>query len=250
MLEGLSTLLIRHDLVAVFVVVLLATLGVPIPALPVLLLAGAQAASGGPFGIEALGIATLASMLSATTWFVAGRRLGRRVLALLCRISISPDTCVRRNEVSFATRGAFTLVIAKFVPGLSILAPPLAGALGMKDHPRGTLGWNWNCRGGGLSCPDHAAARNVGRARRRGRSCRRWPAGSLCGLAPVDAMEDRVGPDTFRADRSQQSRSTDPAGTQAGDHRRSIAGVENGDDMAGPGRPEHRPRRSRSRFTG
>ena len=127
----MTSLLLQHDLLTVFAVVLLATLGIPIPALPVLLLAGAQAAGDGRFGFEALGLATLASTLSAATWYVAGRRLGRRVMAFLCRISISPDTCVRKNEISFAKRGALTLVIAKFVPGLSILAPPLAGALDM-----------------------------------------------------------------------------------------------------------------------
>jgi len=115
MLESVTSLLIQHDLVTVFVVVLLATLGIPIPALPVLLLVGAQAAGDGRFRFEALGLATLASTLSAATWYAAGRRLGRRVLAFLCRISISPDTCVRKNEASFAKRGALTLVIAKFV---------------------------------------------------------------------------------------------------------------------------------------
>ncbi|MEP7296259.1 MAG: VTT domain-containing protein [Burkholderiales bacterium] len=131
-MDHAAALLTQHDLVAVFVVVLAATIGVPIPALPVLLFAGVQAAEDAAYGFEALGLATLASMLSAGTWFAAGRRFGRRVLALLCRVSISPDTCVRKNEVSFAKRGALTLVIAKFVPGLSLVAPPLAGALGMR----------------------------------------------------------------------------------------------------------------------
>jgi len=79
-------------------------------------------------------------MVANGAWFWAGHRLGRRVLNTLCRISISPDTCVRQNEASFERRGAFTLVIAKFVPGLSILAPPLAGALGMPVSR--FVGWN------------------------------------------------------------------------------------------------------------
>lgn len=102
MFESVTSLLIQHDRVTVFVVVLLATLGISIPALPVMLLVGAQAAGDGRFGFEALGLATLASTLSAATWYAAGRRLGRRVMAFLCRISISPDTCVRKNETSFA----------------------------------------------------------------------------------------------------------------------------------------------------
>jgi membrane protein DedA with SNARE-associated domain/rhodanese-related sulfurtransferase len=121
----------QHDLLTVFIVTFLSAIGVPIPALPVLLLAGADAAGHALQGFEALGGATLASLAASTVWYGAGRKLGRRVLSLLCWISISPDTCVRKNELSFAKRGAATLVVANFVPGLSILAPPLAGALGM-----------------------------------------------------------------------------------------------------------------------
>ena len=125
----------HYKLLTVFLVVFAATLGVPVPALPLLLLAGAEAMHSGAYGFEALGVATLASALSGSIWFAAGRRLGRRVLSLLCRISISPDTCVRQNELSFARHGAATLLIAKFVPGLSVLAPPLAGAIGMSAWP-------------------------------------------------------------------------------------------------------------------
>lgn len=102
------------------------------PALPFLLLAGAEAANDGVFAVKAMAVATLASMLADSLWFFAGQRYGRRVLALLCRVSISPDSCVRQSELSFSRRGVATLVIAKFVPGLSTLAPPLAGALGMR----------------------------------------------------------------------------------------------------------------------
>jgi len=121
----------QHGLLAVFLAVFLEQLGAPIPSLPFLLLAGVEAARGGTFALEALALATLAALLANSAWFVAGRLLGRRVLATLCWISISPDTCVRQSELSFSRRGKSTLIIAKFVPGLSILAPPLAGALGM-----------------------------------------------------------------------------------------------------------------------
>ena len=70
-------------------------------------------------------------MLTDSLWFYAGRRFGRRVLGMLCRISISPDTCVRQSELSFARRGVATLVVAKFIPGMSLLASPMAGAIGM-----------------------------------------------------------------------------------------------------------------------
>lgn len=130
-MEDVSALFANHGLLAVFLVVLIEQLGAPIPAIPILLLAGAAAANDGVFAAKALAVAALASMLADLAWFIAGQRLGRTVLSLLCRISISPDSCVRQSEASFAKRGIATLVIAKFVPGLSTLAPPLAGALGM-----------------------------------------------------------------------------------------------------------------------
>jgi membrane protein DedA with SNARE-associated domain/rhodanese-related sulfurtransferase len=129
---NIVSLFAQHGLLAIFGAVLVEQLGAPVPALPFLLLAGVAAASDGVFAVKAVAVATLASMLADTLWFFAGRRYGRRVLALLCRISISPDSCVRQSELSFARRGVATLVVAKFVPGLSTLAPPLAGALGMR----------------------------------------------------------------------------------------------------------------------
>lgn len=122
----------EYGLLAIFVCVLIEQMGAPIPALPILVLAGVTSANDGVFAVEALAVATGASMLSDTLWFFAGRRFGLRVLGLLCRISISPDSCVRQSELNFARRGPATLVLAKFIPGVSILASPLAGALGMK----------------------------------------------------------------------------------------------------------------------
>ncbi|CAN5662237.1 DedA family protein/thiosulfate sulfurtransferase GlpE [soil metagenome] len=135
MVHEVISVLGAHDLLAIFVVVFLASVGLPVPALPVLLLAGSHATAGGVFGFEAMGVAVVASLIPATAWFVAGQRFGRKVLALLCRISISPDTCVRKSELSFASRGPLTLVMSKVVPGLSMLAPPVAGALGMRIVP-------------------------------------------------------------------------------------------------------------------
>lgn len=131
-MENFVALFAQYGLLALFVCVLVEQLDAPVPALPFLLLAGVASTNNGVFAVMALAVATLASMLADTLWFFAGRRYGRRVLALLCRISISPDSCVRQSELSFARRGVATLVVAKFVPGLSTLAPPLAGALGMR----------------------------------------------------------------------------------------------------------------------
>ncbi|MDR7332114.1 VTT domain-containing protein [Roseateles asaccharophilus] len=145
-MDLLTELFARHGLVTVALAVLLGQIGAPLPSTPVLLLAGVEAGSRPGFAWQAFVVATLSAQLANGLWFWAGRRLGRRVLATLCRISISPDSCVRQNEASFARRGVLTLVIAKFVPGLSILAPPLAGTLGMRT-------WHfmvWNLLGSAL----------------------------------------------------------------------------------------------------
>lgn len=155
-MENITALFSQHGLLALFAGVFIEQLGAPVPALPFLLLAGVAAADNGVFAVQALAVATLASLIADSLWFYAGRRFGHRVLALLCRISISPDTCVRQSELSFARRGVATLVIAKFVPGLSILTPPLAGAMGMRVSSflifslAGTLLWAGSGIAGGL----------------------------------------------------------------------------------------------------
>lgn len=156
-MDLLTELFTRHGLLAVAVAVLLHQLGAPLPSTPLLLLLGAESVSRDGFALRAFAAITGAAMVANVLWFWAGRRLGRRVLAALCRISISPDSCVRQNEVSFARRGALTLLIAKFVPGLSMLAPPLAGALGM------TAGrfLTWNLLGSALWATAGLAAGRV-----------------------------------------------------------------------------------------
>lgn len=114
---------------SVFIVVLLVQLGAPLPALPVLLLAGSFAAHNPLLGFCSLLLAVIASLLGDSVWYMAGRRYGASILKILCRITISPDSCVRQTEGSFGRRGLLTLLIAKFIPGLATLAPPLAGVL-------------------------------------------------------------------------------------------------------------------------
>ena len=123
--------LVRHGYAVVFVWVLLGQAGLPLPAIPVLLAAGALA-GGEQLSLPLIvGLSLLASLLSDSLWFVVGRWRGGRVLAFLCRVSLEPDSCVRRTEQTFARRGALTIVLAKFVPGLNTAAPPLAGMVGM-----------------------------------------------------------------------------------------------------------------------
>lgn len=122
----------QYGLPIIFGVVLVQQLGVPIPAFPLLILAGAQAFADPAHGPWAVGLAVLASSIGNYAWFRAGRRYGYRVLSAVCRIAMSPDSCVRQTETTFERYGSGTLVLARFVPGLGMVAPPLAGGLGLK----------------------------------------------------------------------------------------------------------------------
>jgi membrane protein DedA with SNARE-associated domain/rhodanese-related sulfurtransferase len=123
-------LLIRHGAVVLFGAVFVDQIGVPLPAVPWLFAAGALIGSGKMNWFVALGPAVAGSLLADLIWFYLGRHYGNRVLGLLCRISLEPDTCVRRTENVFARYGIQGIMAAKFVPGLSTLAPPLAGSSG------------------------------------------------------------------------------------------------------------------------
>src|SRR5512134_1651397 len=116
--------------VVVFVNVLLQQLGVPVPVVPTLLLAGSLAATPGALG-TALAAAVVASLVADLLWYAAGRMFGYRVLAGLCRLSINPTSCVSQTEAKFTRWGVWSLLVAKFVPGFSTVAPPIAGALRM-----------------------------------------------------------------------------------------------------------------------
>lgn len=124
--------LIRHGYAVLFVWVFAEQVGVPLPATPLLLASGALAGSGQlNLGIS-IAIPVVAALLGDLLWYEFGRRRGGKVLNLLCRISLEPDSCVRKTETALALRGARSLLIAKFVPGLNTMAPPLAGIIGMR----------------------------------------------------------------------------------------------------------------------
>ena len=123
--------LLRHGYSVLFVWVLAEQIGLPLPAIPILLAAGALAGAGRLGLVLAVSLAVLASLLSDTIWYQIGRHRGAKVLQLLCRISLEPDACVRRTENVFARHGAASLLVSKFVPGLNTAAPPLAGIFRM-----------------------------------------------------------------------------------------------------------------------
>jgi membrane protein DedA with SNARE-associated domain/rhodanese-related sulfurtransferase len=152
----LLELVARQGLLIVFLNVFLHESGIPLPAEPTLLVAGSLAASGLP-GLPALvGVALLAVLIPNIAWYLIGRRFGGRVLALLCRMSLSPDSCVTSTQNAFARWGGASLVAAKFIPGFSIVAPPLAGAARMRFSSflvydlLGALLWAGACLGAGF----------------------------------------------------------------------------------------------------
>lgn len=125
------TLLTQWGVPLVFAAVLLEQMGLPIPAPPVLVVAGALAAADALRPELVLLAAFGACLLADHAWFVAGRRLGRRVLASICRLSLSPDTCVRKTDDLIGRHGPALLLVAKFIPGVSAVAIPTAAAMGL-----------------------------------------------------------------------------------------------------------------------
>src|SRR5256712_13178321 len=130
-MDGAIDVLVRYGYVVVFGWVFAEQIGLPIPAAPVLLAAGALAGTGRLSLALVLALAALASLGSDIIWYWIGRTGGGRVLGWLCRISLEPDSCVRRTQNAFSVHGARSLLVAKFVPGFSTAAPPLAGIVRM-----------------------------------------------------------------------------------------------------------------------
>ena len=130
-MDAVVQFLVRYGGVLLFGVVFAEQVGLPLPAVPLLLAAGALAGSGNLSLWIAIGLPVIASLLGDFVWYELGRRRGSRILNLLCRISLEPDSCVRRTENLFARHGVRSLLVAKFIPGLSTVAPPLAGISGV-----------------------------------------------------------------------------------------------------------------------
>lgn len=131
----LTTLLAQHGLLVLFANVLLTQAGVPVPAIPLLVVAGALVHEGQLSFAAVMAVAVIAALLGDLPWYAAGRIAGHRVLKLLCRVAIEPDSCVMQTENTFERWGAPSLVVAKFVPGFATVAPPIAGAMRLKLAP-------------------------------------------------------------------------------------------------------------------
>lgn len=119
------------SLLIVWVSVLVNATGLPLPAYPVLMMAGALSAAHGPSLSIILFTAATAALIADLGWYLAGVRVGRRLLAFFCKISVSPDSCVRQSENLFTRIGPIALLFAKFVPGLGNIAVVLSGIIGL-----------------------------------------------------------------------------------------------------------------------
>lgn len=122
---------VQYAYAILFLWVLGEQLGIPIPSIPLLLTAGTLSATHRIHASFALAAVLAACILADSLWYTLGRRYGNRVLKLLCRLSLEASTCVAKTEIYFTRRGPVTLLFAKFVPGLSTVAAPIAGQTGM-----------------------------------------------------------------------------------------------------------------------
>ena len=128
-------LLMRHTYLLVFTVILLENLGLPLPGFAVLIVAGALAAAGHLSLPLIIGLGIAGALIGDLVWYGLGRWRGRPVLGFLCRLSLNPDTCVGRAERFVLRRGLPALLVAKFLPGVNTVLPPLMGTLRARFGP-------------------------------------------------------------------------------------------------------------------
>lgn len=124
-------LFLRHAYAVMFGWVLVEQAGLPVPSVPLMLAAGTMSAAHRVHIALLLPLILLACLVADSMWYWMGRRFGSRVLDVLCKISLDASTCVNRAQGSIARRGGITLLFAKFVPGVSTIAAPIAGQSGM-----------------------------------------------------------------------------------------------------------------------
>ena len=155
-----SQFLINHGASVLFWVVLAEQAGLPIPAIPLLIAAGALVGAGKMSVMTALLVPAAASLLPDLAWFYLGRVKGGKVLGFLCRLSLEPESCIRDTQNLFQRNGPRALLLAKFIPGFSTVAPPLAGMVGMGAgtflvyDTMGVLIWVGLCAGVGVLFSD------------------------------------------------------------------------------------------------
>src|ERR1700728_2345746 len=137
-MNDFSSLIAHYGYVVICLIVFAEAIGVPVPGAVALVAGGAAAAAGtlnGPAGavVVVAAVFAVAAMLSADSLlYILGRHMGWTILKFLCQVSVDPETCVLRSAESFYKRGRLTLLIDKFIPGVSTMAAPLAGSMQMR----------------------------------------------------------------------------------------------------------------------
>jgi membrane protein DedA with SNARE-associated domain/rhodanese-related sulfurtransferase len=130
-MEFLATALAQHGYSILFTVVFLEAVGVPVPAALGLLIAGGAAARGTLAPANCVAFALAAMLSGDTLMYLLGKYTGWWLLGILCRISLNPEACILQSAESFYKRGRVLLVVAKFLPGINTMAPPLSGSMSM-----------------------------------------------------------------------------------------------------------------------
>jgi membrane protein DedA with SNARE-associated domain/rhodanese-related sulfurtransferase len=131
-MQEMTRLMAQYGLLVVFVGVLLDEGGLPIPCFPILVVAGAATVTG-HFSIAlVIALSVAACLLADLGWYWAGKRYGRRILSLLCRITLSPDSCVRQTENLFSRVGPWSLLFVRYLPGLSNITVAMAAVAPMR----------------------------------------------------------------------------------------------------------------------
>ena len=128
-------LIVAHGYWIVLAVAFVDQFGTPVPAIAILLTAGAVAGQGHLSLAGVLAAAWAGTVAGDAVLYQCGRWRGGPLMRRLCSFSLAPDTCVRKTETSFQRLGWKALVVAKFVPGLALFAAPVAGALRMPFAP-------------------------------------------------------------------------------------------------------------------
>lgn len=123
--------LTQHGSLVLFIWVAAEQLGAPLPAVPVLVAAGVLSATGKMSIASAMALGMVACLSGDIAWYAIGKRRGTAVLRLLCKISLEPETCVRRSSDFISRHGGRSLLVAKFIPGISAVAVPLAANSGI-----------------------------------------------------------------------------------------------------------------------
>jgi membrane protein DedA with SNARE-associated domain len=156
----MTATLLEHGYLVLFALVFLDQIGLPMPTLPVIVAAGGLAGLGKLDPVITVLVVTCAAVPADWAWYELGRKYGLGIVRVLCRISLEPDSCVRTTQGIFARHGPRSLLVAKWVPGLQTVAPPLAGAAKMGRLPffayalAGALLWSGVLVGAGYALRD------------------------------------------------------------------------------------------------